>query len=206
MNILVIGNGFDLAHGLPTKYTDFLAFCKMILNVYLVDYRDTEDNEEMEEIWNELKLKPSYNLASLKEVFYDLNSRRTREEKYDKSDDTYYENITTDTLYDKFHDNIKDNIWIEYFLQCNMYQKENWIDFEREISKVIQSLDEDIGHFELEEQAENLTNNYLKSLFVDDNVTFGFIWKCLLDDLNNLVEALEIYLTEYVECLDMMLG
>ena len=26
MNILVIGNGFDLAHGLPTKYTDFLGF------------------------------------------------------------------------------------------------------------------------------------------------------------------------------------
>lgn len=27
MNILVIGNGFDLAHGLPTKYMDFLFFC-----------------------------------------------------------------------------------------------------------------------------------------------------------------------------------
>ena len=26
MNILVIGNGFDLAHGLPTTYKDFLAF------------------------------------------------------------------------------------------------------------------------------------------------------------------------------------
>lgn len=26
MNILVIGNGFDLAHGLPTRYTDFLEF------------------------------------------------------------------------------------------------------------------------------------------------------------------------------------
>ena len=24
MNILVIGNGFDLAHGLPTNYVDFL--------------------------------------------------------------------------------------------------------------------------------------------------------------------------------------
>lgn len=24
MNILVLGNGFDLAHGLPTKYADFL--------------------------------------------------------------------------------------------------------------------------------------------------------------------------------------
>ncbi len=28
MNILVIGNGFDLAHGLPTKYGDFLELCK----------------------------------------------------------------------------------------------------------------------------------------------------------------------------------
>ena len=26
MNILVIGNGFDLAHGLPTSYKDFLEF------------------------------------------------------------------------------------------------------------------------------------------------------------------------------------
>lgn len=24
MNILIIGNGFDLAHKLPTKYSDFL--------------------------------------------------------------------------------------------------------------------------------------------------------------------------------------
>ena len=27
MNILVIGNGFDIEHGLPTKYTDFLKYC-----------------------------------------------------------------------------------------------------------------------------------------------------------------------------------
>ena len=29
MRILVIGNGFDLAHGLPTKYTDFLHSSKL---------------------------------------------------------------------------------------------------------------------------------------------------------------------------------
>ncbi len=34
MNILVIGNGFDLAHGLPTKYGDFLEFCGGIRNNY----------------------------------------------------------------------------------------------------------------------------------------------------------------------------
>ena len=33
MNILVIGNGFDLAHGLPTKYTDFLDFIDVIEQV-----------------------------------------------------------------------------------------------------------------------------------------------------------------------------
>ncbi|ARE60646.1 hypothetical protein I5Q82_07320 [Acutalibacter muris] len=26
LNILVIGNGFDLAHGLPTKYEHFLKY------------------------------------------------------------------------------------------------------------------------------------------------------------------------------------
>lgn len=34
VNILVIGNGFDLAHGLPTKYTDFLKFCKIVLVIF----------------------------------------------------------------------------------------------------------------------------------------------------------------------------
>lgn len=28
MNILVIGNGFDLAHDLPTRYSDFLKIFK----------------------------------------------------------------------------------------------------------------------------------------------------------------------------------
>lgn len=28
MKLLVIGNGFDLAHGLPTRYTDFLKYCR----------------------------------------------------------------------------------------------------------------------------------------------------------------------------------
>ncbi|MBQ8999135.1 MAG: hypothetical protein IJ086_10685 [Clostridium sp.] len=30
MNILVIGNGFDLAHGLPTKYYDFIEFISLL--------------------------------------------------------------------------------------------------------------------------------------------------------------------------------
>ncbi|SFU60976.1 Bacteriophage abortive infection AbiH, partial [Clostridium sp. DSM 8431] len=31
MNILVIGNGFDVAHGLPTRYIDFIKFLKYFI-------------------------------------------------------------------------------------------------------------------------------------------------------------------------------
>ncbi|MGN0683417.1 MAG: AbiH family protein [Oscillospiraceae bacterium] len=30
MNVLIIGNGFDIAHKLPTEYTSFLDFIKFI--------------------------------------------------------------------------------------------------------------------------------------------------------------------------------
>jgi hypothetical protein len=33
VNILVVGNGFDLAHGLPTKYSDFLEFIKILREI-----------------------------------------------------------------------------------------------------------------------------------------------------------------------------
>lgn len=41
MNILVIGNGFDLAHGLPTKYTDFWSWIKDI--IYIMERIDWEE-------------------------------------------------------------------------------------------------------------------------------------------------------------------
>jgi len=31
--ILILGNGFDLAHKLPTKYSDFLEFCVIIREI-----------------------------------------------------------------------------------------------------------------------------------------------------------------------------
>ena len=45
MNIIVIGNGFDLAHGLPTKYTDFLEFVKVLNNVLEERNKDYEKRD-----------------------------------------------------------------------------------------------------------------------------------------------------------------
>ena len=38
MNILVIGNGFDLAHHMPTQYSDFLDFVKAFNDQSKSDY------------------------------------------------------------------------------------------------------------------------------------------------------------------------
>ena len=56
MNILIIGNGFDIAHGMPTKYGDFLNFIRRY-----VEFRNSNEvsiqNEEAFEDIIKLKIK-----------------------------------------------------------------------------------------------------------------------------------------------------
>lgn len=40
MDILVIGNGLDLAHGLPTKYGDFLEFVRVTRKIVKIKIRN----------------------------------------------------------------------------------------------------------------------------------------------------------------------
>lgn len=130
MNILVIGNGFDIAHGLPTKYTDFLEFCRMIY--YFNDFCLCKSVSTM---WKELNLK----ISNKEDVFIEfLGEFQYLEEKKG----LVAEEITKYQKYTGIRNAVKDNIWIKYFLKNAMYQKENWIDFESEISKVIQAFDE----------------------------------------------------------------
>ena len=35
MNILIIGNGFDIAHKLPTQYRQFLNMCNYVKKTYV---------------------------------------------------------------------------------------------------------------------------------------------------------------------------
>ena len=51
MNILVIGNGFDLAHGLPTSYKEFLKFVL--------------ESEDMSDLYLAEELKEEYDNKNL---------------------------------------------------------------------------------------------------------------------------------------------
>ncbi len=209
MNILVIGNGFDLAHELPTKYIQFLEFCKRVfpiyenvegrgVHLYQQEYLfDWDFNKEIKE-----KLKSAY--ESRRKVTVEGNRSQIQTD-YPGLDEMYLV--------------IKDNIRIEYFFQCNMYQKENWIDFESEVSKVIQSLDNDMHGlnetYNLDDEITDLSNNFLREKYSEytfvvqqinmldgkeslKSITFKEIRNRLLNDINKLIRALEIYLAGYV--------
>ena len=100
MNILVLGNGFDLAHGLPTAYPDFLGFCRMIKAVYATDKNDNADK-----IWTGLgiKLKKEENTRRLQNKFSELYSVGVI-----TKDDNRGNIIRTNTVFDELFDDIND--------------------------------------------------------------------------------------------------
>ena len=59
MKILILGNGFDLAHGLPTRYKDFLKFVEVVL----------ADNSTLQDLKEQLKKLSKDRLKGITTVF-----------------------------------------------------------------------------------------------------------------------------------------
>lgn len=197
MEILIIGNGLDLAHKLPTQYMDFLKFVDVIKQVNKIKKPDDLKQINWREINTDIKAIIEANMGNVR---YNLFSQQ-----------------------DVWAELVGDNIWIEYFLQCNMYQKKNWIDFESEISNVIQELDENKGKNDLEKSIGRLSNKFFNEKYLNSQadllgeilngtriankknpITYGQLLKKLEDDLARLIRALEIYLTDYVEKINIV--
>ena len=183
MNILIIGNGFDLAHGLPTTYKNFLDFACIFKQYY---YK--ESNKEQFRCGEKYENYKNYII-----------------ELFEKS----LQNEQEGSLFEELGKLIIDNRWLEYFGKIN--KDGGWIDFESEISKVVQTLDKvrksrdeevksdpEIKEFTLEKYDQNILKEIgIKSL----KMGVGEVEKIknsLLDDLNKLIRCLEIYLDDYV--------
>ena len=169
MNILVIGNGFDLAHGLPTSYKEFLKF--------VLESEDMCSRFQK----NGLGAKESASaVAEIKEM-------------------------------------IKDNFWINHFEKVSECG-ENWIDFETEISKVIQEIDavrklinearrnpmEEAKYYrEIENQYAGFSEKFSLDDVWDNPKGMQLVKENLLRDLNRLTHCLEIYLCQYVNKIEI---
>ena len=178
MNILVIGNGFDLAHSLPTRYVDFLAFCEQANRVI-----SSEDEGQVEI----------------------------------KVGDCRWQVTKHDPLLNELNRLIVKNAWFNYFTDKGLRIGKNWVDFEKEIGKVVRAFDEVRKILEKEGQLEELQNknvvivsDIINAAGITDNTAIvtkesqmsTFIEKNLEPDLNRLIRVLEIYLSEYIEKID----
>ena len=200
MNILIIGNGFDLAHGLQTSYKDFLTFTKEFANYKTITEKgNVIDRQNLKE--------PKY-IEYLSKLFNE------------SKDDNGVKKII-----DELDEMIKDNIWLKHFdkVQKNNVQtcfevkrakvKDGWIDFESEISRVIQEFEEVLkinNNIFREDKGNNswyeLLNMRQAEMFerlgikLDNNIEEDVSEKKEkgLKDLDKLIRCLEIYLSDYI--------
>ncbi len=115
MNILLLGNGFDLYHKLPTRYDNFLHTIDFLVKNY----------------------KPE--MKTIADIFGD--SRLHKEDSFIgecyNTHKIVYENITLDEyVVERLINLSKDNLWFRYLLRI-FDNKVGWIDFEKEIAYVL---------------------------------------------------------------------
>ena len=181
MNILVIGNGFDLAHGLHTKYGDFLQFVQFF-QMYneSCDAKDTDFNqffsslkEENTEVYNELNDLTSNN----RWLRYFISIRAERQVEGKEG-------------------------WIDFEKEISIIIKA--------LDEARKTLQPHFNAGEIEAHLEQWQLNVLYPIIYPDQKTprcenksfmdtFVPIQKeYFLNDLNKLIRCLEIYLSTYV--------
>lgn len=119
-NVLVIGNGFDLYHFLPTRYIDFLQAVNRLMELH--ERGKLDCCLYIKYVWgpdspiykNDKYIRECYKVHSKKMQSVELNQENLRE----------------------LVDICRNNIWINYFRGC-LEKNIGWIDFEKEIGNVL---------------------------------------------------------------------
>ncbi|MFC3172289.1 AbiH family protein [Acinetobacter vivianii] len=113
MNILIVGNGFDLSHYLPTKYDHFMVAMGAIEN------------------WDEQKGEMGFD-----DLFGSLYEKENYFFKYTKA---IYQTGEIKISVEKINNikaQLKKNVWYQYFSD-HMREVRTWIDFEEKINKAL---------------------------------------------------------------------
>ena len=204
-NLLIVGNGFDLYHHLPTRYTDFLFFVNN-WSTFRLEYaraaKETEPNQHLDisrSASGELIMKSIYDFANYKNAY----------------------SLERLTIFDKS----RNNCWVEYFngLLKSESIGNNWIDFEEEIQKALGCVEEYCYTYP-KIKNDTVINFYLSSRTVEfirlfnnfsseGALRLGTIPRAdlmelkerkkrfidfMLSELNKLIVCLDIYIQEFV--------
>lgn len=195
MNMLIIGNGFDLAHKRPTTYMNFLEFSESVMCI-----REKPDGYQAR--FSVLEPKVKEYVLNL-----DTDTPMLPTGKIE----------TKNKIVQEIWDCLDQNVWYEYFqaiVKENKIRGKDWIDFESEILEVIRFFDERIHDlnepFFRVAQEENLKviEFYTKLNFKNFDIakdrsgdckpTWSDFIEKTYQDLEKLIRCLEIYLDNCV--------
>lgn len=115
MNLLLLGNGFDLYHKLPTRYDNFLHTVDFLIKYYKPEMRTVAD------VFGDSRLQ--------KEDAFICECFNAHKIAYEKT-------ILDEKHITKLIELSKDNLWFQYLLKI-FDNKVGWIDFEKEIAYVL---------------------------------------------------------------------
>ena len=217
-NVLLVGNGFDLAHGLLTKYEHFLYLMKNWDEFYSAFMMEKQKKEEVRQ---KEKEEEAY---FIQEVFGGVS--------FEKTIDKYTSNASNmdKAFIDKLGNIIKNNSWAYYFCNCEA-EIDGWIDFEKEIYPVMELFEHvfksnyyTLGHggeyIEAIIEREYFTPQMLRTIslwtkyfgagagnsisvrYPYVSLKYGILKKKILENLrrefDEFINAFEIYLYEFV--------
>ena len=207
--ILIIGNGFDIAHGLPTKYADFMEFAKYFLYIYSI--------ENMKDALSKYKLSIPDSFPFKETLVSLFATRKALTTTNDDGTRTTTVSLSPEYL-NNMAQNLTNNLWYEYFsriIDKKLIIGNNWIDFEQEIAVVIKWLSDHVSS--LDTAYTEVCNRLYQDINSDPRIAVlyeicihiraqeitilsDFIFR-LYTDLNRITAALSVYLKYFVEAL-----
>lgn len=143
MNLVLLGNGFDLSLGLPTSYIDFLDTMNYVWKHKCDNFKTIADLWSCEELQAHNKnIRTAYN--KYKEIYEDI--------------------MLPDGFLNKMKSTLEKNLWFHYLLN-SVNKNIGWIDFEQEIKTVVRSLNLIFKHLH-EEYIDNSSRTLQRNFYI----------------------------------------
>jgi hypothetical protein len=151
--IILIGNGFDLAHGLPTQYADFIKdYWDGFIEHCLIQDRKSSYTYDC------IKLNIPGQESTLNWLFQDSNARDYQ--SISQKIEHYNENVN---FYNSIKFEIK-NTFQKHLLDISQDREYNWVDIENEYYKYLTNLFDESSDYFLNVRALNNDFNHIKNL------------------------------------------
>lgn len=202
MNILVLGNGFDVAHNLPTTYRDFILCCKALFNNSLIKGKDVIDNDIVRSVVEKAKKDDKYDL--IKKYPFEILECAICENKFkrDLSTCTNLHECDVVRKYKEMRRETIDALFVKYFFE--KITEIQWCDIEHDIESCIDKIEQLVTQegkefFVHKQNSMLLTDFDLNDVIRNEkNISLDSIKFIRPEIINSVIHNLSLLLKQYL--------